>query len=177
MYGQHAKDCETILTTANEALITTTQRLEPSENFTIQLDLAEPNALVIPSTLEKQGFTWWIWPLFVFIPLPLVIMAWLWWRHGRDWVSGSPHVLIEPGSYSQRLRGILERRTAPFVYEPFTDLTPAEVEAIQTENITPKSLVSEILDLARQKYLKIETRGEKLLEKIPSTPFQTPVLQ
>lgn len=162
-YGSTQQQCRTVATSETDQTVSTTTRLQPGDNFTIRANLSPQNDLVFPSQWERLGFTWWVWPLFLCLPLPLMVMVWLWWRKGRDWVSRSPHVLVTNESYGKRLRGLLERRPAPFVYEPFQDLSPAEVEAIQKENISPRALVAEILDLARQKHIRLSATEKKKL--------------
>lgn len=162
-YGSTSQNCESESTSPQNYQVKSTQILQANENLTILAKLNPQNQLMFPSSLERLGFTWWIWPLIALIPMPAIAMIIRWWRKGRDWISKSPHVLIESGKYGQRRRWLFERFQTPFIYEPFTDLTPAEVEAIGQEKISSKSLVAEILDLARKKYLKISSKEKKKL--------------
>jgi len=162
-YGSTDQDCEIQPISPQTYQIKSTQTLPANSNLTILTKFNQKNQLIFPSQLERLGFSWWIWPLIALIPLPGIFMTIRWWQKGRDWISNSPHVLIESSQYGKRRRWLFERFQTPFIYEPFTDLTPAEVEAIGQETISSKSLVAEIVDLARKKYLKIITTEKKKL--------------
>ncbi len=162
-YGSNIQACQTQTLTPSELTISTTESLQPQENFTIAAKLQQPNSLIFPDKWERLGINWFIWPLIAALPLPALIMLALWWKKGRDFISLSPHVLIESESAATKQRGIFQRFQAPFIYEPFQDLSPAQVEAISLEKITPQALVAEIIDLARKKYLKIVPQEKKQL--------------
>jgi len=159
-FGSTAENC-TFETTASGASLRTVSSVLPGENFTIVAQFARPNQLQFPTEEEKVVSAilanWWI-PVLL---LPLGTMALLWLRKGRDWVFLSPNVFAMEENAPRQLRPLLQRFRVPLVYEPIADLSPAEVGAIENERLESREIVAEIVDLARQKYLKIESNEKK----------------
>jgi uncharacterized membrane protein len=154
-YGSKDTDCSFQIT-AEGALFQTTTSIEPGENFTVVSELKRPNQLNFP-TAEKRFIAsiidnWWIPTLF----LPSAIMTILWLKKGRDWMFLSPNVFADDEASVQQKKPLFHRFRVPMVYEPIQHLTPAEVGAIENEQLEPREIVAEIVDLARQKLLKIE---------------------
>jgi len=159
-FGSTDENC-TFEKTEQGATLRTISSVLPGENFTIVVQLPRPNQLQFPSEQEKLLNSilsnWWL-PVVL---LPIVIMAWFWLKKGRDWMFLSPNVFAMEESAPRRIRPLFQRFRVPMVYEPIADLSPAEVGAIENERLESREIVAEIVDLARQKYLKIESNEKK----------------
>lgn len=159
-FGSTDANC-TFEKTASGATLRTISSVLPGENFTIVAQLPRPNQLQFPSEQEKfiNGLVsnWWL-PVVL---LPIVFMGWFWIKKGRDWMFLSPNVFALEETAPRQIRPLLHRLRVPMVYEPIADLTPAEVGAIENERLESREIVAEIVDLARQKYLKIESNEKK----------------
>ncbi len=156
VYGSTEQDC-TFELTADGGRLQTNTSVAPGSNFTIVAQLGRPNELQFPSPQEQllAGIlaNWWI-PVLL---SPLFLFAYLWLKRGRDLMFLSPNVFLDEETAPQQVRPLLHRFRIPMVYEPFQDATPAEVGAVENERIEPREIVAEIVDLARKKYLKIES--------------------
>ncbi len=126
----------------------TKRPLNVGEGFTIAFGW-DKGMIVIPSSWKK--FLWAIdvtenW-IFLFPPLALAFMFFLWRRRGRDpSVRESMTVMYEPPKFENQ------------------PLTPAEVGTLIDENFDPRDITSTIVGLGVKGYLRIEeTKKEGLL--------------
>lgn len=154
-YGSQEVACS-FTNNSEGASFQTNTSIQTGENFTIVSELKRPNQLEFPSAEEQllAGIVsnWWIPTLL----LPTGILFAFWLKKGRDWMFLSPNVFADEESAPQQIKPLLHRFRIPMVYEPIANLTPAEVGAIENERIEPREIVAEIVDLARQKFLRIE---------------------
>jgi uncharacterized membrane protein len=79
-------------------------------------------------------------PLVLLPPWALVVMFCLWWFKGRD---PNPGLSVAP------------------MYEPPTDMTPAEVGSLIDDKVNPRDITSTIVDLAVRGFIKIEETVDK----------------
>lgn len=130
-------------------------------NFTIAVKFPLQSQLVFPTETE-QLLSWlrYNWAVFL-IPLPLLLILVLWNKNGRDIQFVSPNVFdLSEGRPTQRRPLSLFARE-PFVYQPLSDLSPGEAGALIDEKVDIQDVVSEILELVRKKYIKIELIEKK----------------
>jgi uncharacterized membrane protein len=96
---------------------------------------------------EPSGLTKFFWFLggnpVVFLPLVTFAgMFLLWWYKGRD---PDPGMSVAP------------------MYEPPSEISPAEAGTLLDDRIHPRDITSTVVDLAVRGYLKIEETAEKVL--------------
>lgn len=139
------------------------------ENVTVDLTLSSQNQLTLPTHQQRRikliRENFWV----IFLPLPTLILAYYWLRYGRDYMFIRPNVFDHHERPTQ-LRPVFARFPAPMVYEPL-DISPGQAGAILDERYDTSDLVADILDLARQKYLRIEQTQEKSLFKSADYTF------
>jgi len=135
-------------TRTNEVAFVTKRPLNVGEGLTIAFGW-DKGLIAVPSGWRK--FLWAIdvtenW-IFLFPPLTLAFMFFLWRRKGRDPnVRESITVMYEPPKFEDR------------------PLTPAEVGTLIDENFDPRDITSTIVGLGVKGYLRIEeTKKEGLL--------------
>ncbi|MDH5533453.1 MAG: DUF2207 domain-containing protein [Candidatus Pacebacteria bacterium] len=139
------------------------QTIDYGDNFTVLIGLDKDNQLQFPT--PSQLFFLWLkynWPIFL-TPLPLLFIFFYWYRHGRDISFISANVYNLDSDRPTRLSPISFRSREPFVYAPLKDLSPGEAGALIDEKVDTRDVISEILELARKKYLKIEVIETKKL--------------
>jgi uncharacterized membrane protein len=96
---------------------------------------------------EPSGLTKFFWFLggnpVVFLPLATFAgMFLLWWYKGRD---PDPGMSVAP------------------MYEPPSEISPAEAGTLLDDRIHPRDITSTVVDLAVRGYIKIEETAEKIL--------------
>ena len=96
---------------------------------------------------EPSGLTKFFWFLggnpVVFLPLVTFAgMFLLWWFKGRD---PDPGISVAP------------------MYEPPSEISPAEAGTLLDDRIHPRDITSTVVDLAVRGYIKIEETAEKIL--------------
>lgn len=147
----------------NTANFETTDRLGSGRDFTIVLALNKENDLVFPGVLEKLIYlildNWGY--LLAVIPFGIIFV--LWYKRGRDIRFVAENIYYEPKDVSQRTVGLFERKYLPLVYHPINGLSPSEVGTIIDERVDIHDVVSEIVELARLGFLKIEKVKKKKL--------------
>lgn len=163
VFGSTAQDCQFTKKEPSSYEATTLGTLSSQENFTLVLKINPDNELRFPGTIDDLRKWFGHYGPVLLIVVPSLVMIWLWWSRGRDWVTNAPHILLNQEQYTQKRRAIWQRLQIPFVYEPFKDLTPAQVGAVANEKIEMREIVAEIIDLARKKYIDIERKTTKKL--------------
>ncbi len=133
------------------------------DNMTVAIAFAKPNQIQFPTEQEKMIKRIKDNILIALPFLPLLIMFWLWYKKGRDWVFISPNVFNLDPDQPKKLKPLFGGTRVPFVYEPFKDLTPGEAGLILDEKVDNQDVIAEIIDLARQKYLSISAVDKKRL--------------
>ncbi len=152
--GGEASDC--VFGVGGAVTAFTTSPTNNGENFTVAVKLDKNNSLVFPTTSERiSSFIYNNYP-FALLFLPGLGMFFFWYKKGRDFRFDSPNVFNMDPDQLQRMRPVFEPINIPMVYEPFKNLTPGEAGALLDEKVDNQDVVSEIIDLARRKYLKIE---------------------
>ncbi|HKW68495.1 MAG TPA: DUF2207 domain-containing protein [Terriglobales bacterium] len=96
--------------------------------------LQEPGQLTRASWFLRSN------PLVLLPPWAFVVMFWLWWFKGRD---PNPGLSVAP------------------MYEPPTDMTPAEVGSLIDDKVNPRDITCTIVDLAVRGFIKIEETVDK----------------
>lgn len=161
-FGSADSNCNIEFIDSSQVSVTSKQLLNPGENLTVVLKLEQPNQLTFPSWWQKNNINWLVILQLIGTVISGPIMGYLWWRKGRDTVSLS-HVYLSAKTNEVIKKPLFWRRPVPFHYEPFTDLSPAQVELIRTETIPNRALAAEIIDLARKKALSIKVEQKKRL--------------
>lgn len=154
-FGHDDELCEYSLGPSNtSAGFTYDHTIFYGDNMTVDLYLGPDNIIQVPGTLQQQT-TWFRdnWPVFVLF-LPILIMGGAWYRWGRDYVYYTEPIIPDERKPSH-LQPPFTKQRVPFVYEPFTDITPGQAGAILDEKVDNQDVIAEILDLARKKYIKI----------------------
>lgn len=165
--GDKETNCE-IRYTDQEARFTSVVDLVSGKDFTVVIGLSKNNSLVFPTkaqiALQIVKDNWGYLPAIA----PFLFMVGFWFFRGRDkrYVEGSIYSVPTNPVWQAENVGIFERHYLPMVYSPIKGLTPAELGAIIDEKVDIQDVVSEILELARLGYIKIErTETKRLLGK------------
>ncbi len=131
-----AQDCE--VGRENKTVVVTADKfLTVSVRFPKGV-VAEPSA--------SQEFSWWLrdnWDkvfTVIFIPGSVFLLAWVWWRHGRD-VKGRGTIIAE--------------------YDPPDGLRPTEIGTLLDTKVHPADFSAGIVDLAVRGYFQIVEEEEK----------------
>lgn len=145
----------------NSAAFETQKVISYGDNFTVAVKLDSNNSLIFPTEtqllMEKIINNWWMG----LIPLPGILMFVYWYKKGRDFRFLSANIFDLDPNQPQTLKPVFEPTIIPIVYEPIKNMTPGEAGAILDERVDNQDVVADIIDLARQKYLKIERVEEK----------------
>jgi uncharacterized membrane protein len=145
--GSTASECE-YDSYDNGSRFVTKRNLNAGEGFTIAFGWDK--GLVSP----PSGWVRFLWAInveenwiFLFSPLAMITMLWLWRRKGRDpKVRESIAVMYEPPKFDQR------------------PLTPGEVGTLVDERLDRRDITSTIVGLAVKGYIRIEeTKKEGVL--------------
>jgi hypothetical protein len=159
--GGNDKLCQKKIDAKDRTTFTYDQQITYGENFTVVVSLDKNNQLVFPS--QYQNLMSWIrynWQLFL-IPFPLLIMFVWWFKKGRDYEFVSANIFDLDEHQPAQLKSLRLTSRVPYVYAPLEDLSPGEAGAVLHEKVSTQDVVSEILELARKKYLKLELIEKK----------------
>lgn len=163
VFGGNDNLCQKQISKTSQANFSYNQEIGYGQNFTVVIGLNKDNQLIFPSKFDNlMMWLWYNWVLFL-IPLPLLIIFIWWWKKGRDFEFISANVFELDPNKPFRQKAVQLSARVPMVYEPLKDLTPGESGALIDEKVDPRDVVAEILELARQKFLKIELIEEKKL--------------
>lgn len=161
--GSTDSKCRTTKVSATQATIDYSEPINYGDNLTVALGLDPAGGLVFPTGMQKLLKTFTdnlnVLPLLI----PGILMTTWWWRRGRDKAFVSWNVFDQDASQPQITTVPWSSRAAPMVYEPIKDLTPGEIGALHDEKVDNQDVIAEIVDLARQKLLKIERIEKKTL--------------
>jgi len=149
--------------TGDTANIATTDSIGSGRDLTIVIALSKENQLVFPGLTEK--IIYFIFDNWAYLAalLPLGLIFYFWFKKGRDIRYVGDTIHYKPKDVSVKTVGLFERKYLPLVYHPINGLSPGEVGTIIDERVDINDLVSEIVELARLGYLKIETVKKKKL--------------
>jgi len=139
------------------------QAISYGDNLTIALSLDQNNQLAFPT--QNDQYLSWIklnWPI-ILIPLPTLILFLLWYKKGRNIEFLSANVYNLDPNKPARHRPINFFTRTPFVYQPIEQLSAGEAGALIDGRVDNQDVIAEILELARKKYLKIESIQTKKL--------------
>ncbi len=129
--------------------VTYPQPITWNKNLTVAAAFPFNQGIKPPSTtfflIQKLIF------LFLLI-FPSILFFFYWYFKGRDYLPDK----------TNKLKGLFQHLTTPITaYEPPADLTPGQVGLLIDEKVDPQDIVSEIIELARRGYLKIEKKEVK----------------
>lgn len=165
VYGSDDKQCRAQILSPYEAIISYNQPISYGQNVSVALKLDQNSTLVFPTQWERKQ-KWLLDNLWILIvPLPILLMLYLWYTRGRDYVFISPNI-FDMTSKPEKLKPLFSHERTPMVYQPLSQLTPGEAGAIIDEKVDNRDIVAEIIDLARKKYLKIVpvTSGKSIFQ-------------
>ncbi len=130
-------------------------------DLTIVVGLNKDNQLAFPSKLQEIGFL--IADNWDYIPalIPIIVIMVVWYKKGRDKRFAEGGVYYEPEDKRVETKPLFAREYLPTVYHPIAGLTPSQVGTVVDESVDISDVVAEIVELARLKYLKIETIKKK----------------
>jgi len=153
-YGSEDDACSVELVSDSMVKVWHEQPVVYGNNFTVVISLDKDNQLVFPTQTERwlKTFKENIW--IIVMLLPTVVMFYLWYSKGRDQMFLSPNI-FDMSEKPTKLKPLFFHERIPMVYQPLTELTPGEAGAILDEKVDSRDVISEIIDLARKKYLKI----------------------
>ena len=154
-YGSDDSLCLSYHDSDSQASFNYPEVVNRGDNVTIVVALDQDNLLVVPSRLQRIIKSIKDNIIFLFLFSPLFIFSYLWFKKGRDFVFLSPNVFNLDPKRPQQLKPLFNSSRTPFVYEPLK-LTPGESGTIIDERVDLQDVIAEILDLARQGYLKID---------------------
>jgi uncharacterized membrane protein YgcG len=160
--GSNNQGCETTFTDQT-AQFTYDTSIEYGDNMTVVVGLNKDNQLIFPTQQEK--YLQWLqlnWTLFL-IPLPLLGIFFWWYKKGRDIQFLSANVYDLDPNRPTSLKPFTLFSRPPFVYAPIKELSAGEAGALLDEKVDSQDVIAEILELARKKYLKIESSSKKKL--------------
>lgn len=149
----------TIQTNQNRASFISSNELGNGEDVTIVVALNKANQLNFSPTLADQVYDNWGYVLCL---LPIIALAFLWFKRGRDEKYVGDNVYFKPDKHQTESVSVFRREFLPMVYSPINDLTPAEVGTLVDERVDTKDVVAEIVELGRLGHLKIEKIIKKL---------------
>ncbi|NMB56735.1 DUF2207 domain-containing protein [Candidatus Beckwithbacteria bacterium] len=145
----------------NQAKFIYDHEINYGSNFTVLLALDQNSQIMFPSStqlLMKTILDNWFLIIAIF---PGILFSYLWFNKGRDFMFLSPNIYnMDEKAPKQRKPLFYSYRNA-FHYEPIKALTPGEAGTILYERTDNQDIIAEIIDLARQKYLKIEQVEKK----------------
>lgn len=144
----------------HQATFTYLNEISYGDNITVVLSFPKDSELIFPSQTDLLLF--WIknnWPILL-TPFPLIVMFFWWYKKGRDHVFISQDI-FDLNEKPSQLRPVFSRARVPMVYEPLKDLSPGESGSLLDDKVDIQDVISEILELARKKYLKISVKEKK----------------
>lgn len=145
------------------AAFNSTQTLGQGKDFTIVIGLAKQSRLEFPGKLEEILQTLIDNLGYGLAVLPLGILFGFWYKKGRDKKYAGDNVYYQPDDKKVIIKPLFAREHLPMVYSPINGLTPAQVGTIVDEKVDIADVVSEIVELARMGYIKIEKIQKKAL--------------
>src|SRR3989344_8144373 len=153
--GSREQNCEMNFS-SNSAQFTSTNSLGEGKDFTIVVALSKKSQLTFPGLVEKTTsfiLDNWGYPVALF---PLLTIFVFWFKKGRDRRFLSEGIYYQPTDKKTKIVSPFERKFLPLVYSPIRGITPGEVGTIIDEKVDIQDVVSEIVELARLKFIKIE---------------------
>lgn len=149
--------------TKSVARFTSTTNLGNGYDFTVVLAFDKNNNLAFPGPVESffsQVLANWGYGVSI---LPFLVFGAGWLKKGRDRKYLADNVYFKPKDQKEITVPLLKREFLPLVYGPIDGLTPSQVGTIIDERVDIDDVISEILELARLGYLKIEKSETKKL--------------
>lgn len=131
------------------------------DNMTIAVMLDPENELVFPTASATLIQTILKNLPLAAIPIPLLLIFGLWYYRGRDYAFKTSNVYNLDPNQPQGLIWPSLRAREPFVYAPIKELTPGQAGLLLNEKVDTRDLIAEILELARKKFMKIESVTSK----------------
>ncbi|MEM2145686.1 MAG: DUF2207 domain-containing protein [Candidatus Jordarchaeaceae archaeon] len=154
-FGGSDRFCQSRFSSNNATLISTTD-LGSGRDFTIVVALDKDNNLVFPS--RTQSFFDTLidnWGYLASI-IPFLTLLYFWLKKGRDQKYANDNIYYKPVEAKVVTKPLFTREFLPTVYHPIQALTPSEVGTIVDEKVDIHDIVSEIIELARLGFIKIE---------------------
>jgi uncharacterized membrane protein len=158
-YGSKESKCDDNIVSPQRATFLANQSLGDGKDMTIVVGVDKANKLTFtPGIMDrlKDGFPYGL------AVLPIIVMAYIWFKRGRDVRFKSDNIYTEPiVKKKERVPLFAKREFLPTVYSPIDGLTPSEVGTILDEKIDIQDVVAEITELGRLGFLKIEKIDKK----------------
>lgn len=143
------------------------------ENMTIAVMLDSQNDLIFATASTTLMQTLFHNLPLVAVPLPLLLIVVVWFYRGRDYAFITSNVYnLDPSQPHRKIWPSLRARE-PFVYSPIKELSPGQAGLLLNEKVDTRDLIAEILELARKKFIKIESvTSKKFLGLGSSTDYR-----
>ncbi|QQG47334.1 MAG: DUF2207 domain-containing protein [Candidatus Woesebacteria bacterium] len=154
LYGSVEAKCDFDAAKKNSLDASSNVSLGNGSDMSIVVGLNKDNQLTFSRNTFDLISDYWGYPFSI---LPFLIIFVLWFKRGRDVRYKGDNVYYEPDNEkTETLPLINKREYLPLVYSPINGLTPSEVGTILDERVDTADVVSEITELGRLGYLKIE---------------------
>lgn len=170
--GDTSSDCD--IKKYGDGIEIQSDPLSSGEGLTIAVRMSENNTLNYPGFIDKT-YTSLIdnWGYLVAI-IPFSAIFYFWYKKGRDESFSDEKYFYKPEDKKTKTVPFFKRKYLPLVYSPINGLTPGEVGVIIDQRIDIHDVISEIVELARLKYITIEkikkdslfNKGEYLFRKL-----------
>ncbi len=142
------------------------------QGLTVVVQIDKNNQLKQPGMIKKTiNLIEGNWGYLLAI-LPTCLMAWIWFKKGRDKKYLSDNIYVKPEDGKEENVNLFDRPHLPLVYSPIKDLSPAEIGTIVDQKIDISDIVSEIIELARLGFLKIKKTEKKKILGIKETDYE-----
>lgn len=165
-YGTNSGTCLLEKLSTTTLMTIAEQPIGFNDNLTASV-VYEPNGgIILPSKWQRNWKFFWDNLGLIIIIFPAAGMIWWWWEKGRDRIYSSLNVFANSENQPQTTWNPWQWRPIPMVYEPFTDISPAEAGALLNESVDIRHIIADIIFLAAKKYLTIErVETKKLIGK------------
>ncbi|NMC36263.1 DUF2207 domain-containing protein [Candidatus Beckwithbacteria bacterium] len=159
-FGQDNQLCQSNFS-KNQAQFAYDQTINYGDNMTVAVALEPNNILAFPTAMQVFIKKLVDNLLILALLLPAIGAFLLWYYKGRDWMFISANIFDQDPDKPKKLTPLFYKHRIPLAYEPLKELTPGELGTMLDERVDNQDVVSEIIDLARKKYLKIEQTTKK----------------
>jgi len=158
--GTKAKFCQ-ISSDNNTATAAALAPISFGQDLTIVLGLDKENSFIMPTWQDKLAWAFKDYWGYLAVGIPLLLMSLAWWKYGRDDRYLSEVIFYKDESGKKKKVSPFSRPHLPLAYGPIDGFTPAQIGTIIDERADFADIVSEIIELARLGFMKIEKQGKK----------------
>jgi len=162
--GTTAKFCQ-ITATDDVAKAVSFKPISFGQDLTVVLGLDKNNSFIMPRFSNKLVWAFNDYWGYLAVGVPFLLMSLAWWKYGRDDRYLSDVIYYQDKSGKKKKVSPFSRPYLPLSYGPIDGFTPAQIGTIIDERADFADIVSEIVELARLGFIKIEKQNKKGLFK------------